>query len=208
VISPPTQWTTDEWIAFGTVVGALAAVVGVLLAVIGPIANWRRRKVRRGTPDLDVSPTGGPSQDLRLMVTNRGPKADFQGTASVIATRNYPNRPRQGIYTLMWLGRGTNTVSLDQGQSEALLVARWKVHDGPVPRLAEVDIIECNGSAEAEWDGFRWNMEPTEDLPEFDIDINIVGSGLSEAFRRSYILRPSNWRGPLEFVERVRAGAA
>jgi hypothetical protein len=195
-------------------VAVLATVltVGGLLAVTlhaGRSAwRWARiRMVSSGAPDLAIEPTGGPSQDLRLMVTNRGQKTDLQGTAAVMATRNNPNRHRLGTYTLIWLGRGTNTISLDRGQSHALLVARWKTHEGPAPRLAEVDIVECNGAVEAEWDGFRWNMEPSEKLPEFDLDIAIAGGGFSEPFRRSYTLRPSSWQGPLELIERPRTGA-
>jgi hypothetical protein len=177
-------------------------VLAVALHAGRSVWRWTRVRANRGgIPDLAVEPTGGPSQDLRLMVTNLGRLASLQGTAVVTATRNYPNRHRLGTYTLMWLGRGSNTIPLDRGQSEALLVARWKIHDGPVPRLAQVALVECHGSAEAEWDGFRWNMEPNEKLPEFDVDISIAGSGFSEPFRRSYTLRPSSWLGPLELFE-------
>ncbi len=164
----------------------------------------------RGAPNLDVELTGGPGQDVRLVVTNRGRKADFQGTAVVVGTRNYPNNHRQGPYALIWLGRATNVIALDKGQSHALLLARWKIHDSfdPKDRMGEVQLIECNGSQEAEWDGFRWIFQPTEALPEFDIDVTLVGSGLSKLFRRSYTLRPSNWIGPLELIERPLTHAA
>jgi hypothetical protein len=108
----------------------------------------------------------------------------------------------------MWLGRGTNTLSLGQGQSHALLLARFLIHYEPLPRMGEAQLIECNGSQEAEWDGFRWIMEPNQALTEFDIDVTIVGGGFAKPFKRSYTLRPAEWVGPLELIERVPAGAA
>ena len=160
-------------------------------------------------PRLEVNPTGGPSPDIRLVVTNRDHKSEFHATAALTASRHNSNPLRQGSYALMWLGRGTSTISLDRGQSHALLIARWFEHPwrvmanvAPLPRLGEAGIIECNGSAEAEWDGFRWNFIPDAPVPEFDIDVAISGNGWSEPFRRSYTLRPAKWMGPLELVER------
>lgn len=190
---------------FGLVLAlAIALIVGGLLALAIPLARRGRSwSATRGTPDLEARPTGGPSSDLRLVVTNRSHKGEFHGMATVVAARNYPNKLRQGSYALMWLGLGASTTMLNKGQSHAILIARWLMYmDIPPPRMGEVRLIECNGSQEAEWDGFRWNVLPDENLPEFDIDVSIVGIGWSKPFRRSYTLRPSNWIGPLELFER------
>lgn len=182
---------------------AILLIVGGLAAVGAPM--WKRGHgwiVNRGAPDLNVEPTGGPSPDLRLVVTNRGRKSDFHATAAVVAARNYQNRIRQGTYALMWLGLGSNNLPLDKGQSHALLLARFLIHNIPGARMGEAQLIECNGSQEAEWDGFRWNMEPNESLPEFDVHVTVVGRGRSESVTRSYTLRPSHWIGPLELIDR------
>jgi hypothetical protein len=136
---------------------AVVLIVGGVLAVTMRVGrqvwtsseSWNRS---RGAPNVAIEPTGGPSQDVRLMVTNRGHRTEFHGTAAVVSTRNYPNRHRQGSYALMWLGRGTNIIPLDRGQSHALLLARWKIRNlGPGDRMGEVDVVECNGSQEGEW---------------------------------------------------------
>lgn len=206
------QVTLGPWIVLARVIAILLIVGGVAAVVLGAARSawkWRDRWwTGRGAPRLDVEPTGGPSQDVRLVVTNHGRKTDIHATAATVATRNYLNRHREGSYALMWLGRDTNIIPLDKGQRHALLLARWKiVNMGLADRMGDVQLMECNGTQEALWDGFRWNFSPTESLPEFDIDVTIVGSGLSKPFRRSYTLRPSNWIGPLEVVERVSAAA-
>lgn len=187
---------------------ALVLIVGGLLAVILHAARSARKAgrgwlTRRSAPQLEAAPTGGPSQDLRLFVTNRGRKTEFHATATVVAARKYRNDLRKGSYSLLWLGRATSTISLDTNQSHAILIARFILYDHiPQARMGEARVIECNGSQEAEWDGFRWNLIPTEPLPEFDIDVTIVGVGHSEPFIRKYTLRPSGWLGPLELIER------
>ncbi len=86
---------------------ALLAVTGVGL-LLYPAWKWGRRWwAGRGEPRLDVEPTGGPRQDLRLFVIKRGPKTEFRARATVVASRNYPNQLRKGSYVLLWLGPGT-----------------------------------------------------------------------------------------------------
>ena len=187
---------------------ALLAMIGVGL-LLHPAWRWGRRWwAGRGEPRLAVEPTGGPSQDLRLFVTNRGPKTEFHARATVVASRNYPNQLRKGSYVLLWLGPGTSTVTLDTGQSDSLLVARFKEHDLRDARMGQAQVIECNGAQEGLWDGFRWMFQRDDALPEFDIDVTIVGSGLSRLFSRRYTLRPAAWIGPLELIERPRAAVA
>jgi hypothetical protein len=202
--------TGNEWLVVGTVLGGAATLGLLLVALREPIGAWWRGRVRRGVPKLEVNPTGGPSRDIRLVVTNRDRKGDFDATAALTASRHNPNQLRKGPYALMWLGRGSSTITLDRGQSHPLLIARWFEHpyhplppNVPAPpRLGEVGIIECNGSAEAEWDGFRWNFIADEPVPEFDLDVTVAGTGWEKPFRRSYTLRPAAWIGPLELIER------
>jgi hypothetical protein len=192
---------------------ATVLTVGGLLAVglhaVRPAWKWgHHRVISRGAPNITVAPTGGPSEELRLVVMNHGRKNEFHATGTVVAARNYLNPIRTGSYALLWLGHGTSTSALDTGQSDAILIARFELHDIRYARMGEAHVIECRGSEEARWSGFRWTLEQNEAISEFDIDVTIVGSGLSEQFRRSYTLRPSAWIGPLELIERVPAGMA
>src|SRR5438093_13012330 len=100
---------------FWTAVGSLAAVIIVIGGWLGPVRGWWRRRIKRGMPRLEVNPTGGPSPDIRLVVTNRDHKSEFHATAALTASRHNSNPLRQGSYALMWLGRGTSTISLDRG---------------------------------------------------------------------------------------------
>ncbi len=126
----------------------------------------------------------------------------------MVASRNYPNQLRKGSYVLLWLGPGTSTVTLDTGQSDSLLMARFQEHDLRDARMGQAQVIECNGAQEGLWDGFRWIFQRDDALPEFDIDVTIVGSGLSRLFSRRYTLRPAAWIGPLELIERPCAAVA
>jgi len=81
-------------------------------------------------------------------------------------------------------------------------------HDLRDARMGRAQVIECNGAQEGLWDRFRWMFRRGDALPEFDIDVTIVGSGLSRPFSRRYTLRPAAWIGPLELIGRPLTGVA
>ena len=195
----------------GLVYGLIATLlVGVLVLVVQsplvrsrlPVVSWRR-----GPPRVDITVSGGPSKDVRIFVTNTGPRAEFHATASEVAIRNDPNAIRNGIYSLAWLGRATNRVSLIPQEGHALLVARWQILEFPNPapmmRMGEVELIEWDGSQEAVWDTFRWIFDPKQALAEYDLDVKLFSTVASEPLVLRYTLRPSHWTGPLELVSRA-----
>jgi len=87
-------------------------------------------------------------------------------------------------------------------------MARFKELDLRDARMGQAQVIECNGAQEGLWDGFRWMFQRDDALPEFDINVTIVGSGLSGLFHRRYTLRPAAWIGPLELIERPLTNVA
>ncbi len=195
----------------GLVYGLLATlVVAVLVLIVQsppvrsrlPVVSWRR-----GPPRVDITVSGGPSKDVRIFVTNIGPRAEFHATAREVAIRNDANAIRHGIYSVAWLGRATNRVSLIHQEGHALLVARWQILEVPNPapmmRMGEVDLIEWDGSQEAVWDTFRWVFDPAGALAEYDLEVKLFSTVASEPLVLRYTLKPSHWTGPLELVSRA-----
>jgi hypothetical protein len=195
----------------GLVYGLIATLVVAVLVLLLQSAPVRSRlpvvSWRRGPPRVDITVSGGPSRDVRIFVTNIGPRAEFHATASEVAIRNDPNALRHGIYSLAWLGRATNRVSLFSQEGHALLVARWQILEFPNPapmmRMGEADLIEWDGSQEAVWDIFRWVFEPKQALAEYDLEVRLFSTVASEPLVLKYTLRPSHWTGPLELVPRA-----
>jgi hypothetical protein len=189
-------------------IGTLVVAVLVLLLQSSPVRSrlpvisWRR-----GPPRVDITVSGGPSKDVRIFVTNTGPRAEFHATASEVAIRNDPNAIRHGIYSVAWLGSATNRVSLIPQESHALLVARWQILEFPNPapmmRMGEAELIEWDGSQEAAWDTFRWVFDPKQALAEYDLEVKLFSTVASEPLVLKYTLRPSHWTGPLELAPRA-----
>src|SRR5260370_27405484 len=96
----------------------------VLQIGLAAIAVVARRQASR-TPDLDIHPTGGPSPDVRLVVTNRGKPDEFHVQAAIVACRNHGNLHKRGSYAIPWLGLQTDRLHLVHLESHALLVARF-----------------------------------------------------------------------------------
>ena len=181
-------------------VGVAAYVV--LQIVLAAVAVEARRQASQA-PHLDIQPTGGPSPDVRLVVTNRGKSDDFHVQSAIIACRNHGNVHKQGSYAVPWLDRQTDHLSLVRLKSHALFVARFDIHQVPGPpmfRMGEVQLIEWTGGKEQVWDWFRWVMEPGASLPEFDIDLTFRSVNTRAPLERSYTIRPSKWSGPVELI--------
>jgi hypothetical protein len=187
---------------------ALVLLLGGLLALFGaPLqAAWRRRDWRPGgaRPNLHVEPTSGPGTDVRLVVTNQGRPDQFEATATIVATRNDPNERRQGTYMLRWVGCDSNRLALGRSQRHALIVAQFEILGPLAPgwdHMGEVRLMEW-GTERGVWAAFRWTFGPDERLPEYDLDVTIVGVRASRPLRRGYTLRPARWMGPMELVDR------
>jgi len=206
--------TVPDWFAAGLgwwawpirALGIASVVVG--LVVPGAYAiRWARRRARmrpaQGAPDLDVRPTSGPSPEIRLVVTNQGPRDTFHATARIVAARNDVNPRRDGSYALSWQGAAGNSIVLERLQTGFLAVARFSLLDpqGTLDRMGEAEVTEWNGRHEATWSGFRWVINPQERLPEHDIEVRIMGEHSVLLFRRAYTLTPETFAGPMKLTE-------
>jgi len=103
--------TVPDWFAAGLGWWAWPIrALGIASVVVGLVApgayaiRWARRRARmrpaQGAPDLDVRPTSGPSPEIRLVVTNQGPRDTFHATAHIVAARNDVNPRRDGSGTI------------------------------------------------------------------------------------------------------------
>jgi hypothetical protein len=182
-------------------VGVLSwGVAQIFLAAIAALARWQSAKV----PNLKVQTTGGPGEQVRLVVTNHGRQGEFRATAELIAKRNDPNKMKSGSFTVPWLG-GTPSITLATLQQDALLLARFEVSTQLIPdrfMMGDICLIELRGSSVEVWSGIRWVMTPDAAVPELDLEIRLTGGGASRPLVLKYTLRPSEWLGPLELVPR------
>ncbi len=164
---------------------------------------------RRSPPNVEVSATSGPSTDIRVHVTNRGPQAEFYATAALVGVRHPSNPLHRGSYAVPWLGHDRTGIPLATGQGHALVVARFQLmtflNPPPLTRMGQADIIELKGQHEAVWDSFRWIIDPKLPLTEFDLDVTLTCTAAAKPLVLRYTLRPSEWLGPLELVTRAPA---
>jgi hypothetical protein len=184
-------------------------LAALILEKVRRVAGATEDRPARGTPNLQVHATGGPSPDLRLVVANHGRADTFQATAKIVATRYDVNRPREGAYGLSWQGGTGSSMYLDRLETGFLVLARFKLLEpiGTLDRMWEAQLIEWDGSQEAVWSGFRWTITPDQSLPEYDIDVSIVGRASLRPFAGRYTLVPRSFAGPLELAERRREDA-
>lgn len=150
---------------------------------------------------IELTPSSGPSPDIRLAVKNLDSKARFWATCRILDTRNDPNISKTGTYKVPWKSADEYKLELSRGEPQELLIAKfqiWQQHD-----MGQIDILEWNKGAPKEFTGTRWNIT-TEDRqkppPEFDLEISIFREGGDVPWTESFTLRPANPTGPLELL--------
>lgn len=149
--------------------------------------------------DLELTPSTGPSPDIRLAVRNLGPTAKFSATCRILASRNDPNELTSGVFNLQWKSTNNRQLKLSKNEAQELVIARWQMWQDK--GLCQIDILEWSNSGPQEFSGTRWNLGSEEKpLPEFDLEIAIFQEGAGEPRPAKYILRPAKQFGPLELV--------
>jgi hypothetical protein len=167
---------------------ALVGGLGIVAPHIRPVVN------------VDLVPSGGPSPDLRLAVTNRGHSDEFSARATVMRTRNDPNPIRTGAYQLKWVNSLLPTQSLLTGHPADLLVATILELPDPHDRWYRMELEQLQGDAATRWESFTWRGAPEEKLPECDLEISIRAGRSSQPFVAYFTVRPSGPWQPLEMV--------
>lgn len=162
----------------------------------------RRLKAASSEPHIEITTLSG-SPEVRLTVHNKGAAEHFRAESEIVATRNNPNKPRTGVYTLKWIRANTRKIRIQSDAKDNLIVARVRA----TREQAAVSLIELAGENELEFDHLLWGVAPNQELPEFDLRIRIyVGKAERLGLDRIFTLRPSHYSGSM--IELAEKGSA
>jgi hypothetical protein len=144
---------------------------------------------------IELIPSAGASTEIVLRILNQGKRRDFQAQCTPITVRNSLNELRRGTFDLKWEHTFDRIVPIGNDASCNLLIARVQnVHtDG----FSEMEIVGLVGQEIRRFEWCRWNTEPNERLPEYDLEIKILSDGVKPVSEQ-FTLRPRAWYGPLE----------
>ena len=123
----------------------------------------------------------------------------FSAQCRILAQRNIPNQLKTGVFNLAWRGDRERVISISEGETQELLIARWKIWDDS--NLCQLDMLEWTTKEPTDFWSVRWNMPTDSDsLPEFDLEITIIQQGATGPKMEAYVLRPISLFGPLEMI--------
>jgi len=186
-----------------------ALVVGIslyaaVLAALAIAAVVARRASSR-VPDLDVEPSSGPADEVRVAVTNHGRDATLRVSGRVLRRVHDSNPSRNTVYTLAWVTNLKPTLVVAHSHTENVLLAKFLIlpPEGRImERMGEMQIMEykAEGLSVVEW--MRWSFyKPYQPvLPELHLQLSFQASGYAMPLVRRYALRPAGQYGPLELV--------
>jgi hypothetical protein len=157
------------------------------------------RATRRPCMNIQAHPTGGPSTSIFLNVTNFGEATTFSAFCGIVGHPNGVGDYRRGEFRCGWEDGSVDCKLIQRDETASVLIASF----GEVVRndLSELTLWEVvHGRGSVQWESFRWNQDPREVLPGFDIRIKIVGEKTREPKVVDYTVRPVHFAGPLEMV--------
>src|ERR1017187_2228451 len=185
----------------------LLLVVVIVGLVIGRFATTKAKQseqelINPGSASkpvtVDLVPWQGKGDKMFLTVTNRGTEQQaFQGQCRILARRNDPNVAQLIAFDLQW-EYGGQSYRLLPGQSGNLLIARadyTEHHDWEWLQLEA-----AVGSTKP----LRSDWAHGDKLPEYDVEITILGDKSTEPRRQKFTVRAGKERA----IEMGDLGAA
>jgi hypothetical protein len=172
-----------------SVFGLLGLAVIFLLPYLKPSLN------------IDLIPISGARLDVLLAVKNQGNKRDFYAQCTPLALRNSPNELARGTFDLKWEHTFERQISIGAGATCNLLIATVDIDHRN--SLATMQICGLSGSEKKQCEWSRWNTEPNEKLPEYELEISVFSDGTKGPVSARFTLRPKDWYGPLEMIKIV-----
>jgi hypothetical protein len=188
--------------AFALGVGVYV-VLQPVLALLAVAARWSKSRV----PDLTLEPSSGPSDEVRVAVTNHGRDAELRVTGRLIGRTNDSNALRQTVFSLIWLANRQPALMVKSGHTENVLLAEFEIlqRQGVIEAMGEMRVIEFKAEGPSAVDTTRWSFyrpyQPV--LPAINLELTFHASSYSNALVRTYSLRPAAQYGPLELVPMV-----
>jgi len=167
--------------------------VGTMIFVSVMVA-WERAVPRpKRRLDVELTPSSGPRPDVLLTVTNKGDSGNFYAQCTLLALRNSPNALRRGTFDLKWEHTFDKRVPIGAGASSNRLVATFD--DDQKNALATMEIWGLSGNSKKQCEWSRWNLDPREKVPEYDLEISIFSDGAKSPFSECFTLRAESWHG-------------
>jgi TIR domain len=166
----------------------LLAVKTLVDSSFAPDLTGSRLKKKEGSPsiaglDVELTPSTGQAEQIFLTVKNRGRKETFHAQCRVVACRNDPNPPRLMTVNLAW-EYDIRHLSLARGESGNLLIAcagEDKVHG--------LEWLQVRGYMGNNGPKSTWTRGQNDKLPEYDLEITVLGNGSNLPFVEHFTLR-------------------
>lgn len=174
----------------------LLVFIAVLLIAESPTLVERFRRPVRVT----LKPHTGEHCEAMLTIINNAAKDQFYAVGQITCART-PNREVTTTkpFRIPWEGYNTGEREIDRHASKNLLVA--SLSEDRRRDLVELTIWGGRtGTSELLRE--RWNApEEKENLPEFEIEVSVFGTGGRRPHVETFTLRPTRYSGPLELVQ-------
>jgi hypothetical protein len=212
----------------GNVVYAAIAALGVYLLTLLPaklIIEWLHRPItnlgmllwpllpvgilaafmfihKYATPQMNirVHPTSGPSTTVFLKLTNSGRDSTFSAFGEIVGHPNGVNDFRRGEFQFGWDDGILARRLIHRNETASIVIASFDLVD---KYLSELKVWEVSGPACVPWESFRWNVDPKETLPAFELRIRIVAEKTQSPKTFNFTVKPKAYMGPLELTEKA-----
>jgi hypothetical protein len=100
---------------------------------------------------------------------------------------------RRGTFDLKWVHTFDKCAPIGKGASSNLLIATFD--DDHKNALATMEIWGLSGNTKKQCEWSRWNLEPGEVVPEYDLEISIFSDGAKDPFSERFTLSSESWHG-------------
>lgn len=197
------QWLSNSN-QLGFQLGFFLLALGLLLSMRTPkFLQMELRFARTSKLDLELHPSSGPSSNLVLAVKNKGETRAFSGQCKFLALRNSPNPLSRRTIQLKWENSDTKQITIEENASENLEVAKFILFNfaqNPTDRWAEISFEGLTSQGLQKFESNIWPRIPNEKPPEYDVEISIIGEGVSNPYIARFTVRAEKYSGPLEMI--------
>jgi hypothetical protein len=135
--------------------------------------------------NVGFEPSEGQFEKMYLRITNRSESQLFQAQCRVLARRNDPNPQHRVTYPLNWEVPIGRALRLLKGESGNLLIA--SVGED---RSSMMGWMKLESASTIPVPDSRWNLRPDEPLPEYDLEITVLGQQSKNPQTERFTVRP------------------
>jgi hypothetical protein len=145
--------------------------------------------------NVEFEPSEGQFSKMYLRVINHGAEQMFEAQCKVIARRNDPNPQHRATFNLKW-ENGSAALRLMPGESRNLLIA-----SADEDRSSMIGTIRLESATAIPSPESSWNLGRGEALPEYDVEIIILGQQSNSPKVGDFVVRAGKNRA-LEMYRR------